>query len=233
MTLIFLLSTLALFSAPEEQRSNHNAPEHKWSIGAGFGYSEFEGETDAHYKGFGKRLTPWYHIHAARALSPLYGLRLQLGGVKMKGYISKNNNHPFFDEDGIHFNKPEMFDKLRIDSMWYKKDLFYFDLSATMYVSLINLIGGTQPNRKFDLMPYAGLSYARVFHHYSVPSGNFLSPTGGGIIQFQLPKKIILQGEIKATLVPVGFDGEMGESRYCGYWSFGVNVAVPIGRKRP
>ncbi len=224
LSVCILLAGITYSAAGQSERLSFNV---------NAGAREFEGEGDAYYKGPGRRFTPWYQMGIYYKLNPAYGIRMNLGGYAMKGYALDECGHLFYDKDGKYlvtdFPLPE---SCRVEGGWFEEKIRYVDLSVMMFTDIRKIFGyGMKPD-SWDIRFAAGLSYAHVFHYMGIPKGDFLNPCGSLILRIPLWNEIYLELEGNATLTPNGFTGEIGESRYTGYWGLGAGISIPLLRTK-
>ena len=107
---------------------------------------------------------------------------------------------------------------------WYKQDISYIDLGLMWWVSIRDLVNKNSTS-KFDLRPEIGFYFTHVFEYKGMISGNFIIPAANMIFSYDLNKKYELQLGANVGLTPNGFNGEVSELRYNGYWGFNLGVA--------
>ncbi|MDO5570903.1 MAG: hypothetical protein Q4F97_05480 [Bacteroidales bacterium] len=190
-----------------------------------FGFREFEGEADAKYKNFGQRLTPWYSFSYSKQLLRAAGVRVSLGGFFMKGYVREDAAKLFYASDGVGFVTGIPYDAdCNLGNGWYKQDIAYIDAGLFWWVSLRDFFSPGSTS-KFNVRPEFGFAYTHVIEYKGMISGNFLVPTFNAIFAYELNKKFELQLGLNAALTPNGFNGEVSELRYNGYWGFNLGIA--------
>ncbi|MFV0398341.1 MAG: OmpA family protein [Bacteroidales bacterium] len=154
LTFIVLFALLGATPALMAQGSN-DAPSRKitdykfgkftdnWFISAGFGGNLYYGDDD--YRGaFGDRLTPALDISIGKWLSPVWGARLQYNGLQMKGF-GWSKFDPYVTKIGTGL-QPEKFN--------------YISLHGDVLFNISAAIAGYNPNRVYELIPYAGMGFA-------------------------------------------------------------------------
>lgn len=81
------------------------------------------------------------------------------------------------------------------------------NLHADVMFNVLNLFGGYNENRKWDLSPYAGLGWARV---YDSPSAKEVSANIGVLTSWHFCKSLALNLDVRGMFVNDRFDGEDG-----------------------
>lgn len=81
------------------------------------------------------------------------------------------------------------------------------NLHADVMFNVLNLFGGYNENRKWDLSPYAGLGWARV---YDSPSSKEVSANIGVLTSWHFCKSLALNLDVRGMFVNDRFDGEDG-----------------------
>ena len=81
------------------------------------------------------------------------------------------------------------------------------NLHADVMFNVLNLFGGYNENRKWDLSPYAGLGWARV---YDSPSSKEVSANIGVLTSWHFCKSLALNLDVRGMFVNDRFDGEEG-----------------------
>ena len=123
-----------------------------WFITAGGGAQVYFGKSDNHGS-FGNRIAPALDISVGKWITPSVGVRFQYSGLQAKGWTY--GQLPYSEGSS--------------DSQGYYKEKFNtMNLHADFLWNISNAIGGERTDRFWNLIPYAGVGWARS-------SGNSIS----------------------------------------------------------
>lgn len=153
-----------------------------WFIGANVGGQIYFGEYTSKASNW-KLITPVFEVNAGKWFTPGIGVRLGVGGYKMKGY-SPAANVGYVDhliKDGLYATKKGM-----------------FSAHADVMFNLSNIFCGYNESRVYNAIPYASIGYMR-----SVGEGakdNEPSVGVGFINRFRLNKAWDLNLELRGTV---------------------------------
>lgn len=169
-----------------------------WFISVGGGAQVYFGDHDRQIN-FGKRIAPALDIAVGKWFTPGIGIRFMYSGLKSKGATRDDwacdithgtgENVPGWD-DGMQYSKYKM-----------------GNLHADVLFNVLNLFGGYSENRKWDLSPYAGLGWARV---YDSPSAKEVSANVGILTSWHFCDALALNLDVRGMFVNDRFDGEGG-----------------------
>ena len=171
-----------------------------WFISLGAGGQVYFGDHDKQID-LKKRIAPALDVAVGKWFTPGIGVRIMYSGLKSKGATqdvistpahSTGENVPGKDGPGEHLRYSK-----------YKMD----NLHADVMFNVLNLFGGYNENRKWDLSPYAGLGWARV---YDSPSAKEVSANIGVLTSWHFCKSLALNLDVRGMFVNDRFDGEDG-----------------------
>ncbi|MGL4293520.1 MAG: hypothetical protein ACRCSQ_08090 [Bacteroidales bacterium] len=194
-----------------------------WSLELSYGFRIYEGESDAHYGGFSKRASSWFQLGCSKQITTWLGFRGQISGMEMRGYIPENSGHWFYSADGGKYTDFPYPSSSAIGDGWYHQDIRYMEVGIAAWISIRGIIN---PHSDFplDLRPAFGMNYAHVFAYKGMISGNFVSPSADLFVVWDVNRHWKMQLDLNANLVMAGFNGELGENRYNGYWGLSLGV---------
>lgn len=177
-----------------------------WFISAGAGAEMLLGNGDAHY-GIGDRISPTFNVALGKWFTPGLGLRLQYSGFEgkgaRKGYGSFAKGTP--DASG-----------------YYDQKFHYMNLHGDVLFNLNALIGGYNPNRVYEVIPYLGAGFT---HSYSgVTKSQALAVNAGIINKFRVSPVLDVNLELSGMMAEGKFDRELG-----GKHDFDGVVSATIG----
>lgn len=171
-----------------------------WFISLGAGGQVYFGDHDKQID-LKKRIAPALDVAVGKWFTPGIGIRFMYSGLKSKGATqdvistpahSTGENVPGKDGPGEHLRYSK-----------YKMG----NLHADVMFNVLNLFGGYNENRKWDLSPYAGLGWARV---YDSPSAKEVSANIGVLTSWHFCKSLALNLDVRGMFVNDRFDGEDG-----------------------
>lgn len=177
-----------------------------WSIGLGGGVNMYLGEHDRQMK-FGDRLAPNMDFYVAKWFTPVVGFRLGYTGLNFNGLTNYHN--------GLVNSTGELYTEAKGGETWLEYQKFnFYNIHADFMLNLVNLIGGYK-ERVYNLSAYFGVGLARNFTHKSVTTlpfaNNRLSGNVGVLNTFRLCDALDLNIDLRGTLLPESFDGELGK----------------------
>ena len=176
-----------------------------WSIGVGGGINMYLGEHDRQMKA-GDRLSPNLDVYVGKWFTPVVGFRLGYTGLNFRGATNLMTGTPN-STDEIY----EPYESDHQPLYWQKFN--FFNIHADFMLNLVNLIGGYK-ERVFNTSLYAGVGLARAFSHKAVEvnpvANNRLSGNVGLFNTFRLCDALDLNIDLRGTLLPESFDGEVG-----------------------
>ena len=177
-----------------------------WSIGVGGGVNMYFGEHDRQMK-TGDRLSPNLDVYVGKWFTPAVGFRLGYTGLNFRGATNLMTDTP--NSTG------EIYEPYKDDHQpLYWQKFNFFNLHADFMLNLVNLIGGYK-ERVFNTSLYAGVGLARAFSHKAVEvnpvANNRLSGNVGLFNTFRLCDALDLNIDLRGTLLPESFDGEVGK----------------------
>lgn len=175
-----------------------------WSLGVGGGVNMYLGEHDRQMK-FGDRISPSLDVYATKWFTPVVGMRLGYTGLRFDGLTNWHTG--VSNSTGEQYVGPNGEDWLLVQK------LNFFNFHADFMLNLVNLIGGYK-ERVFNTSLYAGVGLARAYSHKSVVenpvANNRLSGNLGLFNTFRLCDALDLNIDLRGTLLPESFDGEVG-----------------------
>lgn len=163
-----------------------------WFFSAGGGAQVVFGNGD-HIGKFKDRISPTLDVSVGKWFTPGVGLRMQYSGLKAKGFTT----------DG---SAAYVTGVMRGDGS-YKQSWDFMNLHGDVLFNLNALIGGYNPDRVYEVIPYIGAGFT---HAYSRPHTHSATLNAGIINRFRITRALDLNLELSATGMEGKFDGEHG-----------------------
>lgn len=171
-----------------------------WFISLGAGGQVYFGDHDKQID-LKKRIAPALDVAVGKWFTPGIGVRIMYSGLKSKGATQDVISTPAHSTGEYVPGKGGHGEYLRYSK--YKMS----NLHADVMFNVLNLFGGYNENRKWDLSPYAGLGWARV---YDSPSAKEVSANIGVLTSWHFCKSLALNLDVRGMFVNDRFDGEDG-----------------------
>lgn len=207
LTLLLVIAPLLAFSQSDEQNGplNINKFWDNWFISAGGGIQTLIG--DGYHRNLGHDFTnsdyytPFVSVSVGKWLTPVFALRLQGMGYELY--------------DRYHYGNHKV---------------SYINAHGDVMVSLFNLFGRQDKDRRFDIIPFLGAGYAYTFKnddityrenpveepfHYG--HANSFTLNGGILFRFGLSNAVDLNLEANAALLQKKFNHSEGEGDHYPY----------------
>ncbi|MCL1938913.1 MAG: OmpA family protein [Candidatus Azobacteroides sp.] len=186
-----ILSSLIIFPTYAQQMYDHSHINDNWFIHIGGGGQALVGNNDK--TEWSKKITVMPEVAVGKWFSPFWGVRIKGQGGSLHGFEEQKT----FEQRDTHYN-------IHIDAMW----------------NLANQIGGYSPSKIFNFAPYVGLGFAHRFqlaNDAKIPqqegvqsnyrdASNALSVNGGVQLGVRLSKRISLDFDLGASVIPDYFD---------------------------
>ena len=185
-----------------------------WSntfISVGVGGQMLFGDHEKQMK-FGDRISPALDIAFGKWITPEVGVRLTYTGWSLNG---ATQNEAYGNGKPIG-GKPW-------HGYWlYEQDIKYMNLHGEVMFNLSNLFCGYNPKRIWNVSPYIGMGWMRIF---SDEQSNEIGANFGINNSFRLSDALDLNLDVRGTLVNDDFDGERGGRNEEGVLSATVGLS--------
>lgn len=170
-----------------------------WSntfLSVGVGGQMLFGDHEKEMK-FGDRISPALDIAFGKWITPEVGVRLMFSSWRINGATQNNE----LSDGGAVDGKP-----------WYgywltDQKINYMNLHGEVMFNLSNLFCGYNPKRIWNVSPYIGMGWMRIF---SDEKTNEIGANLGIYNSFRLSDALDLNLDVRGTLVNDDFDGERG-----------------------
>ena len=173
-----------------------------WFVSVGGGGQIYFGDHDKQID-LNKRIAPALDIAVGKWFTPGIGIRLMYSGLKSNGATRDDWACDITHGTGEHVPG---WAGVPGDDLQYSKYKMG-NLHADVLFNVLNLFGGYNENRKWDLSPYAGLGWARV---YDSPSSKEVSANLGILTSWHFCDALALNLDVRGMFVNDRFDGEGG-----------------------
>lgn len=217
MKKILMLLAIASFGAITMAQDNNSNCDNKnevmtnkfwdnWFISGGVGAEMLIGNSDTYY-GIGDRISPTFNVGVGKWFTPGLGLRLQYSGFEARGARKGFGSYAKGTGDAKGY---------------YDQKFHYMNLHGDVMFNLNALIGGYNPNRVYEVIPYLGAGFT---HNYSgVDKTQGLAVNAGVINKFRVSPVLDVNLELSGMMTQNKFDAELGGSK-----DFDGVVAATVG----
>lgn len=162
---------------------------------------------------FGDRIAPSLEINVGKWFIPGVGVRLGYQGLSVKGVANTTQDGPSH-ETGEAFASGSGF-KL------YEQKFKMFNLYGDALFNVSNLIFGYNPNRVWNVTPFIGLGWGRVWES---PQYKGLTASLGVQNSFRLNDALNLNIEVRGMMTDDDFDAGKGGAAHDGVLSATVGL---------
>ena len=225
--LISLVALLPLLGTAQSKQANDEAANSKaswqgfvtnrfwdnWFISVGAGGQMYFGEYDSE-PSFGKRLSPSFDLSVGKWLMPTLGARLQVSGFTLRGATHNPDN---------------------IYATWltgignYRQRWRQFNMHVDGLLNLSNWIGGYRTDRFYEAVPFAGFGF---IHGCSSADNTAFMFTAGLLNKMRISDAFDVNVELRGSLVPQDFDGEVGGSKGEGILSLTAGISYKFNQRK-
>ena len=204
-------------------------------IEADFAGRMLMGEDDSQLS-FGDRLKPGFSITLGKWLYPNYGIRLNFGGTRLKGWNNGANGIYAYDDAWIDNFDPvqEYWNNQGVDTKnGYRQDIKYFELNADVLFDLYNIFTSNKRlNRRWTAQGYAGIGMLRAARYHGMEDNIKMGFRIGLIGNYNITDRLGAHLTLGAEITDSNFDGELGKDRkFAGILSGTIGLSYRIGRQ--
>ena len=167
-------------------------------VGIGGGTNVYFGEHERQMK-FHHRLAPAMDVYVGKWITPFFGVRFLYTGGRAYGATNVDT--------GLVFSTGEVYSSKVWKWLWWQK-FDYFGVRADFMLNLMNLFGGENPDRFYELSPYIGAGVNKV---YNTPLEETCVGLSIGIFNtFRVADSWDIVLDVHGTAVPEKFEHETG-----------------------
>ena len=219
---MFPLMTMAQNKQENDESVNSKAPWKgfvtnrfwdNWFISVGAGGQMYFGEYDSE-PAFGKRLTPSFDFSVGKWIVPTLGARLQVAGFTMRGATHDPNN---------------IYAKYLTGIGNYRQNWRQFNMHVDGLLNVSNWIGGYRTDRFYEAVPFAGFGF---IHGCSSADNTAFMFMAGLLNKMRISDAFDVNVELRGSLVPQDFDGEVGGSKGEGILSLTAGVSYKFNQRK-
>lgn len=185
---------------------------------------------------FGKRIKPGFSLTLGKWIHPDYGIRLNIGGARLKGWNSGPTGIYNYADTWITGGDP-------VQAYWegqgvattngYRQDIKYYELNADFLIDFYNMFTtSNRLNRCWSTQGYIGVGMLRAAHYHGMESNVKMGFRIGLIGNYNLTSRLGAHITVGGTITDSGFDGELGKGRkFTGILSGAIGLSYRIGRQ--
>lgn len=193
------------------------------------------GEEDSHLS-FGNRLRPGFSVTLGKWLHPDYGIRLNFGGSRLKGWNSGPTGIYDYADTWITGADPVQayWESQGVDTQnGYRQDIRYYELNADFLVDLYNLFtANNRLNRRWTAQGYIGVGMLRATHYHGLESNVKMGFRLGLIGNYHINSRLGAHISIGGTITDSSFDGELGKGdKFLGILRGSIGLSYRFGRQ--
>lgn len=190
------------YSSEEEVYEMIEAPKQLYKgdffVGIGGGASVYFGEHDRQMK-FHHRLAPAMDVYVGKWITPSFGVRFSYSGGRAYGATNVDT--------GLIFSTGEVYSSKVWKWLWWQ-EFDYFGIRADFMFNMMNLIGGENPDRFYEISPYIGAGVNKV---YNTPLNETCVGITIGIYNtFRISDSFDIVLDVHGTAVDEKFEHETG-----------------------
>ncbi|MBF0648406.1 MULTISPECIES: SUMF1/EgtB/PvdO family nonheme iron enzyme [Dysgonomonas] len=115
---------------------------------------------------------------------------------------------------------------------YYMQHMRYFSATGDISLNLLNLLKGYQPNRRFEVSPFAGVGWYQRFAHMGTLNNTFFGGSLGLNLGFNLTRKFQIFAEGRGVIVNDKFDGQQGDMSNNGIAQATMGVTYKFGEPK-
>ncbi|MEF9931839.1 MAG: hypothetical protein RR770_06025, partial [Bacteroidales bacterium] len=222
--LLFAVCLVQLASAKEVDKNNTiskrgtyqtNKFFNNFFIGVAGGVNMYEGADDNAF-GIEKRLAPAIDAYVGKWFTPTIGGRIAYSGLYANGWC---------------FTKSNMTNNEPIDG-YYKEEFSTMHFHADFMWNISNTIGGYNPGRFWDFIPYLGVGYMHLKSRYGDNTGDEVTASVGLYNTLKISRSIDITLDIRQTVLNPRSVDPLDDSKFNYMTTGSLGLAFKIGNNR-
>ena len=204
-------------------------------IEADFAGRMLMGEDDASLP-FGKRLKPGFSLTVGKWLHPDFGVRLNFGGSRLKGWNTGATGIYAYHDGWVDNFDPvqEYWNSKGVDTKnGYKQDMKYYELNADFLFDLYNIFtSNNRLDRRWTSQGYVGVGMLRTAKYHGMEDNVKVSFRLGVTGNYTITDRLGAHLTVGCALTGSSFDGELGKSdKFAGILNGSIGLSYRIGRQ--
>lgn len=193
------------------------------------------GAEDTHLS-FGSRLKPGFGITVGKWFHPDFGVRLNFGGARLKGWNSGPTGIYAYDDGWVEGFDPvqEYWKGQGVDTQnGYRQDIKYYELNADFLFDLYNVFTShNRLNRKWTAQGYVGVGMLRAAKYHGMEDNVKVGLRVGLIGDYHITDRLGLHLSVGSEITDANFTGELGKgNKFSGILSGTIGLSYRIGRQ--
>lgn len=193
------------------------------------------GAEDTHLS-FGSRLKPGFGITVGKWFHPDFGVRLNFGGARLKGWNGGPTGIYAYDDGWVEGFDPvqEYWKGQGVDTQnGYRQDIKYYELNADFLFDLYNVFTShNRLNRKWTAQGYVGVGMLRAAKYHGMEDNVKVGLRVGLIGNYHITDRLGLHLSVGSEITDANFTGELGKgNKFSGILSGTIGLSYRIGRQ--
>ena len=193
------------------------------------------GAEDTHLS-FGSRLKPGFGITVGKWFHPDFGVRLNFGGARLKGWNSGPTGLYAYDDGWVEGFDPvqEYWKGQGVDTQnGYRQDIKYYELNADFLFDLYNVFTShNRLNRKWTAQGYVGVGMLRAAKYHGMEDNVKVGLRVGLIGNYHITDRLGLHLSVGSEITDANFTGELGKgNKFSGILNGTIGLSYRIGRQ--
>ena len=193
------------------------------------------GAEDTHLS-FGSRLKPGFGITVGKWFHPDFGVRLNFGGARLKGWNSGPTGIYAYDDGWVEGFDPvqEYWKGQGVDTQnGYRQDIKYYELNADFLFDLYNVFTShNRLNRKWTAQGYVGVGMLRAAKYHGMEDNVKVGLRVGLIGNYHITDRLGLHLSVGSEITDANFTGELGKgNKFSGILDGTIGLSYRIGRQ--
>lgn len=193
------------------------------------------GAEDTHLS-FGNRLKPGFGITVGKWFHPDFGVRLNFGGARLKGWNSGPTGIYAYDDGWVEGFDPvqEYWKGQGVDTQnGYRQDIKYYELNADFLFDLYNVFTShNRLNRKWTAQGYVGVGMLRAAKYHGMEDNVKVGLRVGLIGNYHITDRLGLHLSVGSEITDANFTGELGKgNKFSGILNGTIGLSYRIGRQ--
>ena len=217
-----------------EQKARGN-----WFITASVGGNSVFAEANRRYDHFYERVRPEFRLSVGKWVTPLWGLRFQVGVGALGAHYYPFRFYNMYDDVPDHSTMPEEAKKylsVKDGKTWFHRKFTYMDFQFNLMTDVVRWF--TREDKNIGFYLFAGPGFSHAFGSQGLSQNNSFAFKAGGQLDIRLSDKLSLITELQGTIVDESFDGQIGgyDSKINrtleGYAGWTVGLTYKFGGKK-